>query len=309
MLNDCYVTFTMDCETIGAESPPGGPADFALAERAVTGYVEALRRRGQAVTLFPVPRLAEVQADILTDLQAEDCELGMHYHPQTIDCGYDGYIAELTAAEQEQMLTDGYRRITDALGTPPQSFRSGNFSASDSTFAVLTQIGFRQGSVSMPGRVLPQYAAEWPGAIPFAHRASATDRLVAGNLDFWEMPTCTDVTQLQPAQTPTDARHIRLETGGVTEWGPRILHRYVQAMVQQAWVPKVVVVMTHNTQEYGQPDCPARQALEQICDALEATIADFDLQMRPMTLADIGATLREAGITGSTEFDAHQLAT
>ena len=47
-----FVSWPMDCEPINAEVPSGGPADWALSERAMRGYVSALAERGHRATLF-----------------------------------------------------------------------------------------------------------------------------------------------------------------------------------------------------------------------------------------------------------------
>ncbi len=292
MPRPCYVTFTMDCETIQAESPPGGPEDFDVAGRAITGYVAALRERGHCVTLFPVPRLAEVHAEVLKQVEGDDCEIGMHYHPQTLDCAYDGYIGDFSGAEQYEMLGAGLERIIAATGAHPTSFRSGNFSANDETFPTLVKLGFRQGSVSLPGRMRPQFAAEWPDAVFFPHRANAEDKCAAGDLDFWEMPVCAELERIESSDYPGDNRHLRIEGRGFVEWSRDLLERYVAAMVHQQWQPKVVVVMTHNVRYYEDPDEPARQALEHICDCLDEVIAAHGLEMTPATLAAIGEALR-----------------
>lgn len=292
MPDTCSVTFTMDCETVHAESPTGGPADWDLARRAIVGYVETLRARGHCVTTFCVPRVAEVLADVLRDLRADDVEIGMHYHPQTTDCGYDGYLGEYGAEEQHRMLRDGMARIAEAVGEPPRSFRPGNFSANDETFGVLVDLGFRQGSVSLPGRVRPEFAATWGDALFLPHRASASDRNEIGDLDFMEFPVCADLKRAHCGHAVGDNLHLRIEARGFVDWSGDLLDRYVTAMVEASWQPKAVVVMTHNTQDYDEPAQPASKALALMCDRLEETLARHNLAMRPATLEQIGRELR-----------------
>ena len=38
MTREIYVVFTMDCERIASESPPGGPDTWELSERAIGGF-------------------------------------------------------------------------------------------------------------------------------------------------------------------------------------------------------------------------------------------------------------------------------
>ena len=245
-----FVTWTMDCETIAEESPTGGPADWDLSERAMRGYVHALAERGHRVTLFLIPRLAEVQAELLIGLREAGAELGMHMHPQTADLGYDKYLGQYSAEEQRHILREGRDRIRAAVGGAPVSFRPGNFSASDDTFGVLVELGFTHGSVSLPGRALPDFAAVWVGAEAFAHYACATNRLQAGELSFLELPCAVDLREVMgPASQPGDVQHLRLEREGIAEWGPDLIRRHLTRQVETGRLPKCLVVMTHNTRD------------------------------------------------------------
>jgi len=288
-----YVTWTMDCETIGEECVTGGPESWELSERAMRGYVRALADREHRVTLFLIPRLAEVQTHVVLDLAQAGADLGMHMHPQTVDLGYDRHLGQLSPQEQQEVLGAGRDRIAAALGAAPTSFRPGCFSATDETFAILAELGFTQGSVSLPGRALPDFAAVWKGAEPFAHRASAESRLAAGELPFLELPTAVDLRDVNgPEQEPGDARHLRLEREGILEWGPDLIRRHVARQIELDWWLKSVVVMTHNTREYRDPDEPARRALEGIADAIEAAAVEFGLRVQPVTLAEMGVQAR-----------------
>ena len=78
----------------------------------------------------------------------------------------------------------------------PKYFRPGTFSANDATFQVLAEKAFRGGSCSAPGRVIPEMQAIWVGAQPDPHRANATFRQSAGNLDFGNMPLSADFSKV-----------------------------------------------------------------------------------------------------------------
>lgn len=283
-----YVTWTMDCEPIAAEVPTGGPADWALSERAMRGYVRALADRGHRATLFAIPRTGEAQAAVLAELRDLGAEIGMHMHPQTADYAVDAHLGALPAPTQRELLADGRDRLAAALGEPPRAFRPGCFSASDDTFAILADLGFTHGSVSLPGRWLPDVSACWPGAEPFAHWASATDRLRAGGLPFLELPTAVEVREAAgPPARPRDATHLRLERAGIEDWGPGLIRRHLRRQVEAGWWLTSLVVMTHNTREYADRDEPARRALEAVADAIEAAAAGLGLAVAPMTLAEV----------------------
>ena len=288
-----FVTWTMDCETVAEESPAtGGPASWELSQQAMRGYVEALAAREQRVTLFLIPRLAKAQSAILLDLQEAGVDLGMHMHPQTTDLGYDRHLGQLPAELQRELLHRGRDRIAQVIGQAPTSFRPGCFSASEETFALLVEAGFTQGSVSLPGRVLPEVGAVWAGAEPFAHWASASHGLQAGDLPFLELPTAVDLKDAAgPAQSPGDARHLRLEREGILDWGPDLIRRHLARQVEMNWWLKCLVVMTHNTRRYDDPQDQYRRNLEGIADAIEEVALGMELRLQPATLAEVRAAV------------------
>lgn len=287
MADTLYVCWTMDCEIVRTESPEGGPPDWDLANRAIRGYVETLTALGYRCTLFLIPRLAEVLPAVVEWAADLGADLGMHCHPQNLDLGYSAYLGELTAGEQRELLAAEQQRLARACGLEPTSFRSGNFSASDDTFPVLVALGFTQGSVSLPGRNRPDLAAQWVGAAPFAHFASAESRLQAGGLPFLEMPTTTDLDGLHTTPLGSDNGQLRIERGGALEWGPAIIEHYIAAQVEAGLPLKTVVAMTHNCYEYGNPHDERRQVLEVWADCVEKTAHHHGLKLVPATLAEI----------------------
>jgi len=287
-----FVSWTMDCEPIAPEVPTGGPADWALSERAMRGYVSALADRGHRATLFLIPRTGEMQAQIVAELRAQGAEAGMHMHPQTIDYAVDAHLGALPADRQRELLQSGRDRLAAALGDPPCAFRPGCFSASDATFGILAELGFTHGSVSLPGRHLPDYAARWVDAEPFAHWASADDRLAAGDLPFLELPTTVELGDVAGPRGGTgDARHLRLERPEIERWAPDLIRRSLRRQIERDWWLKSIVVMTHNTREYGDPAEPARRGLEAVADAIRAAAGEFGLTVVPATLAQIRAAV------------------
>ncbi|MEA3401124.1 MAG: polysaccharide deacetylase family protein [Armatimonadota bacterium] len=289
-----YASWTMDCEPIAEEVATGGPADWELSERAMRGYVAALAARGQRVTLFVIPRVAEVQADVLRELGERGAELAMHMHPQTVDYGIDAHLGELPPESQRELLESGRDRLEAALGAAPRGFRPGCFSASEATFGILVELGFTHGSVSLPGRAMAERAADWVGADPFGHWASATSPLAAGELPFLELPTAVDLRDVAgPEAVPGDARHLRLERPEIEQWGPDLIRRHLARQVAEGRWLKSLVIMTHNTREYGEDDEPARRALEVVADAVEVQAAALGLTVTPATLAEVRESVAE----------------
>ncbi len=267
-----FVSWNMDCETVQEESQAtGGSADWATAERAMRGYVERLVERGQRVTLFLVPRLAEALPEVVRDLIAAGAEPGLHIHPQTTDLGYDAHLGQLPLETQRLLLQQGRDRVAAVAGRAPTSFRSGCISESWEIFPMLLELGFTQGSTTLPGRNLPSVAAVCVNDTPFANwREGGFGRR------FLELPVGVALDEVGPhREAPCSPRHLRLEYEGIADWGPGLIREYVRRQVELGWWLKSLGVMTHNTRCYDDPAEPARRNLELIADAIEATAEEF----------------------------------
>lgn len=287
-----FVTWTMDCEAVRPETAAtGGPETWELSEQAMRGYVETLAACGQRVTLFLTPRVAEKQTALVLELAAQGAELGMHLHPQTIDFGYHQHLGQLPAAVQQTLLTSARDRLARALGRPPVSVRPGCFSASDETFGLLADLGFGQGSVSLPGRNLPAMGAVWASAEPFAHYACSHNRLLAGDLPFLEVPTAVNLEQLRPEAAPADPDHLRLERSGLADWAPALIRLYLQRQVERDLPMKTILIMTHNTRRYDDAADRCRGNLELVADTIAAAADTLGLTPVPATLADLHAAV------------------
>ncbi len=284
-----FVCFTMDCETLQGRAGAGGPADWKLAEQAMRGYVEYLADRGYSATLFLVPETAEVLSHVAQDLAAAGADIGSHMHPQDADVGYDGYLGEFDYDTQWQILGRARDRFAQAIGFAPTSFRPGNFSANNHTFSVLVDLGYRQGSVSLPGRQIAKIAARWDGAEPFAHWANGNDYKRAGNLDFLELPCTAHPQDASHPREGVDPRHLRLERDDFCEYGRQIVEQSLDMQIANNHPLKVIVAMTHNTRDYGNPAEPARQHLQWLLDTIEQAAAARGLELVPATLARIRA--------------------
>ena len=278
-----FVTWTMDCETIQEVSPvTGGPATWELAERSMRGFVEALAARGHRATLFLIPHLAEGLPEVVRELGAAGADLGLHMHPQTTDLGYDRHLGQLPAGTQRALLEQGRDRVAAVIGHAPTSFRPGCFSSTWETFPILLDLGFTQSSVMLPGRNSPAVGAVWVNETPFAHwrEGRLGQRLL-------EAPTTAALDQIGPhREAPCDPDHLRLEREGIADFGPGVIREYVRHQVEHDWWLKSVVVMTHDTRAYDDPQDPYRRNLELIADAIEAAAAEFRLEMVAVTLAE-----------------------
>ena len=280
MRRPLYVAFTMDCERIAAESPPGGPETWELSERSIRSYCRSLLDRGIPPTLFLVPECAERHAGMLRELAAEGIDLGMHLHPQSFrDHRYDRYLGQYEEAEQRAMLIEARDRLAEAIGRQPTSFRSGNLSANEHTFPLVTELGFRQGSVSLPGRVSHEFAALWNGADPFPHWASAEDRLRAGRLPFFEVPITTNPYCTQPGGAPYE---LRIEFGPFDDWHLPTIDAALEKMETEAHPFAALCIFTHNFIDYADADDPRSATLAALISHVGRLRTRYDVV--PVTL-------------------------
>jgi peptidoglycan/xylan/chitin deacetylase (PgdA/CDA1 family) len=274
----------MDVEALDEFSHEGGPPDWDFSERALRGFTEALQGRGLVATLFVTPRAAEAHAALLTELAAAGHELGLHVHPQ--DEGRPEYLGALTGEEQERLLEATADRFAAALGYRPGSFRPGNFSANDYTFPALVAQGFDRGSVSTPGRNFTRVRANWVDAEPYPHYVHAANRLLAGDLPFFEVPVTSDPTSmiwggLQPVDLRielSDARAHGFTLRKVVDWQ---IERKVRCLT--------LVPITHNVFDYSSETDFRRQVLLGVIDEIHRCADTRDLTVTPATLAGLKA--------------------
>jgi hypothetical protein len=278
----------MDCERIAAESPPGGPTSWEVSERAIRGYCERLLAHGCPPTLFLTPECAAQHAAMLCALAERGVELALHVHPQSLGDGrHTRYLGEYGPDEQREILDYAAGVVSRATGARPRSFRPGNFSASDATYPTLYALGFRQGSVSDPGRRSPQYAAEWVNAPPDPHYVDPADRLRAGDLPFLEVPVTTDPARRRPNGFPYE---LRVESGSFAAWHQPIIEghlRRLDASTERRATPPVraLCLFTHNTFAYDDPEARTTVTLGHILDHVDLLARTQDVV--PVTLADM----------------------
>jgi peptidoglycan/xylan/chitin deacetylase (PgdA/CDA1 family) len=276
--NALYVVFTMDCEQVGANQ--GGPIDWSLGERAIQGYCQTLLDHNLTATLFLVPQAAERYYQALRPLVEAGVEVGLHYHPQ--DHGHADFLGAYTYQQQYEMLDKAVRAWKKAMGQKPKVFRPGNFSANDATFPVLEALGIVAGSVSCPMRNFTEVRANWAGAPLDAHFAHQANRLLAGELNFFEAPLSVDWESIMwGGRTPLE---LRLEMVDSRAHGFTI-RKIIERQIKTGVLPHLVI-MTHNVFAYGDP-AEFRQQV------LSGVIKEIERAARAATLTPRGVTLQE----------------
>jgi peptidoglycan/xylan/chitin deacetylase (PgdA/CDA1 family) len=298
------VILTMDCEPALFECSPltielsgSGPATHEAGERSIRGYVEAADREGYPVTLFAHPEVAVAQPGVSLELQDAGACLGMHLHPYKFDDDrYPRDLGSFTAEQQTELVAAASKVWSDALGQHPRFFRGGVFSANDATFGVLVELGFEGGSLSCPGRILPEATAIWAGAELYPHRANLSFRHIEGDSDFVEVPISSDTSR--PMERG-DRREIGLE------W-PYVPSRlYDHAEVARSVISRGIddgaafptyVTNTHQDQDYADPEHPASVNLQTIFQTLRESSSELGIGLSGATIADMCDKVRDADL-------------
>jgi len=282
-----YVMLTMDCEPAKCDVTPyaltlsgSGAANYVESEQSIKGYADIARQYGFPLTLFVHPEVADAHATLLLDLrQHQDACLGLHLHPYKLrNRNYRHDLGAYSAGEQRQIISEAVDAWQGAMGFPPQYFRGGVFSANDNTIPILQELGFRGGSLSNPGRVLPEAYAIWAGAESYPHRAHLSFRQTAGESDFVEIPVSVAYGR------PT-ASGERGEQG--YEWPYIPAAKYAHAAVIEDILFRfarhqsphsVIVTDTHNDMDYTDPEHHATRKLHTILDTIQSFCAAHNMQ-------------------------------
>lgn len=297
-MQEIKIVLTMDCEPTTATSHPAatGPANWSDGENAVLGYVEIAAQYGLPVTFFVHPEAAVAQAALFRELESRGACLGLHMHPWKYSLWKHGgqrYLAHyggLSAVEQNALLAESSTVWADAIGHQPEYFRPGTFSANDSIFQGLAARGFRGGSCTAPGRLIPEMQAIWVGGQPDPHRASPTFRQALGTLDFANMPLSADFSR---ALSGPAGRGMYADFRPDVDWPGQydvsyrtIATNIVSQVRKRRPIVPVLNSITHNHYAY-------RDAGDPVCARLRVMLDEMMAACDAAGLSVVGATLKE----------------
>ena len=251
--SEVHLFFTMDCERVldrdMSKHGIWGPPDWAFSERSIRRFDAILADEKLMATYFIVPDVARAHAKTWAELAARGNELGMHLHPQGFgDMKWKQFMPEYTQADQLKLLDEAMTAWQKAIGYRPLVFRPGNFSGSPTMFPTLLRAGLVAGSVSLPGRVRPAYHANWAEFSPEAQFLPAgVDRADA----FLELPVTVRRGSADDGGRHRDPAHLRVEACSIgPEQFAEIIRKHLSAPPADASMPRILVVMTHNTPDY-----------------------------------------------------------
>ncbi|HWL07987.1 MAG TPA: hypothetical protein VNQ76_06275 [Planctomicrobium sp.] len=268
-MKDLYILVTMDVEVPQQCPGASGPSDWDFGAAAIQGYTELAAAAGFPVSFFTHPECALKYAPLLERMhdQYGACIEGLHVHPWKFgDRKYRAHMGGLTADEQRMVISEATAMWQAAFGRRPLYFRPGTFSANDSTFPVLVELGFRGGSVSAPGRVYRDLNAIWTGAFPDPHRPHRCFRQLVGDLPFANIPLTQDFSRLDRLGERLYHRDLRPDYDDVDH---RLLVKNItrQLAERQPAIP-VIHFDTHNDNAYLDPADRVRRNYETVLRAI-----------------------------------------
>lgn len=281
---DFLFTLQVDCE-----STQRTIANPGLGERAVRGLGEVLAQTGMKATFVVIPPDIQAHAAVYRELAAQGHEIGLHTHPA--EQGYQEFLGVYSYEDQLRIIGEGADLFAQHFGYRPLAFTPGYCSANDHTYPALEALGFRHGSVSLPTRNLPQCACVWGSSPQDAHYAHRHNRVLAGDVDFVDVPFTVDVdSRLWGGAHPQDLR-IEL-VDAKNHW--YTLHKSVQRQLAlgEKLPVRYLKAFTHNVFDYGDPRDFRRETLVGVIAAARQICEQAGARLLPATTADIAAAFR-----------------
>ena len=285
-----HILFTMDCQAPTTGAVLGRPRNYEMSARSIESFCNRVLNAGYAVTLFVSPECAEEHGPLVEELAGRGVEPGLYLHPQSLaGSRYKRPLGAYSAAEQREIIEYARERVEAAVGLWPRSFRPDQFSANDDTFQVLYELGFRQGSVSNPGRTLRGHGTVWAGTEVDAHYVDPTNRLHSGNLPFLEIPVTADPERLGTGGVPYE---LCIESGDVESWHRPIAEGQLQRMAEEDTSFRTLCIFTTNAIAYHLGDNRPSTNLDLLLDYLDTL--DEHYEVVPVTLSSAHERFRRA---------------
>jgi len=290
--NRVLILFTMDVELpTTAHGKVSGPKSNKEGEIRIREYTQAIGEYGYSPTFFIHPEQGENQGSFFRKLKANGACLGLHLHStKFLKKQYSCELGGLSEIEQKDTLRMASDLFQEYFGFRPEIFRPGVFSANDSTFKVLSELGFKGGSVSIPGRIWPERCCVWSGSIPHPHLANKNFRQLEGDLPFVEIPLSVDYTQelqlnhqrywhyrdLRPGQKymkagSSEKNHLPLADYKL------IFKNIVNQLVADDPFLKTIVVDTHNDLEYLDTSKDSARQLHAVLECIKPELEKHGL--------------------------------
>lgn len=181
---------SMDCERITDGSGLKGPASWEQSANSIKGFAKVVEEIGHHVEFFVTPTTAEAHKELFIDFKDRNHTISLHLHVPTFRDWYNGQkieLGNLSREKQKRIITCAIDDFTSALDLFPEGFRPGMASANHDTFEILTELGIKRGSVTIPNYVNKKYKTDWTGWSELPHDIETANGLfhnlpLTGNL-------------------------------------------------------------------------------------------------------------------------------
>jgi hypothetical protein len=285
----------MDCEVVKADTTSyankmssSGPYDYRESRHAIEGYTRIVKEYGFLTTIFIHPEVAEAQPELFLKLKKVGNCLGLHLHPYKLEGGEYKYdLGAYSYDGQTKIIESAIEVWEKALGYKPLYFRAGYFSANDNTFRVLKKLGFKGGSLSIPGRVLPEHYSLWSGSEPSPHRANLNFRQQKGDSDFIEVPMSVDLKRPLSKGEAGEKGYEWLYVPSRRYDHKDIVKNILKRCKSNSSEHHTIGTDTHNDQDYSNPEHPSTKNLKIILNTLTSLSKEMGIKPTGSTLESI----------------------
>jgi hypothetical protein len=294
MQADLHVLFTLDCSAAGPRAGPYGPTGWEASARTIDAFCTTSLNAGFPPTVFVTPEAVAQHTPLCEELVAGGAEVGLLVHPPTLrGAGLKQLLGAHDRDAQLEIVGEARQRFEDALGRRPWSVRSAYFSASDETFGALSTLGFRQASISSPGRRVPKHHADWDGAATDPHFASGSSRLHPGDLPILEVPVTTDAAQRRDGIAPD----LAIENGTLDRWHQPLIAGQLARQETSGVTFRALCFVTSSAYPYHDVSSRQRKTLDALLDHMDALEAHHTIV--PATLAEASTRFRRVGMNAA----------
>lgn len=261
----------------------------ALGERAIRGLGEVLAETGTRGSFLVIPSDIEAHGPIYRELEKAGHEIGLHFHPDRPEISE--FLGVQSPDAQRKILTEGMDRFAQVMGRKPRVFCPGYGSANDYTYAILEELGFTHGMVSVPTRNLPQCACVWGNSPLDPHYPHRHFKSLPGDVNFVDLPLTIDPeSRMWGGAHPQDLRVELVDAKN--HW--YTIDKAVRRQIAQPVPVLQIHAATHNTFEYGDLKNFRRETYVGIVDATRQIAEREKLTFQPATLHDLAAAYRQA---------------
>jgi len=282
LMGKLLVNISADCE---ATQP--AIRDPALGERAVRGLMVIAARQAAPGTLFVIPSDLQSSGALYQEAERAGWEIGLHLHPAAQ--GYEEFLGLYGPQDQERILREAMALFEKVMGRSPCAFCMGYGSANDHTYPILEALGFTHGGVSIPRRVLPECASVWAGAPLGIHYPHRFNRVLAGDVDFVEIPPTVDPDSMMwGGKHPQDLRVELVDAKNHWYTMDKAIRRQLDANDPLPYLR----IVTHNIFDYSDARNFRRETLQGMLQHAQSLAQKHGLELEYVTLAEINRRYR-----------------